>query len=69
MKRESIGFAVILALAGTAAALAQPADAPPTAPVKSVLEITVIAKQIEEGRLTIQPSLGASTYQFTPDVI
>jgi outer membrane receptor protein involved in Fe transport len=53
-----------------AGALAQTPDTPAgPAPAKSPLEITVTAKQLDEGRQSIQPSLGASTYQFTPDVI
>jgi outer membrane receptor protein involved in Fe transport len=67
-----LGAAIGTSLAALPVALAQtPPSAPAdqTTPAKSPLEITVIAKQLEEGRLTIQPSLGASTYQFTPNVI
>ena len=82
MRRDLTGLAIILAaalasLAALPVALAQ-APPPPTPttpadqtvpPAQNPLSITVIAKQLEEGRLTIQPSLGASTYQFTPNVI
>ena len=67
MPRGLARFAILSILVLPAAALAQtPA---PTPPATNPLEINVIAKALEEGRLTIQPSLGASTYQFTPSVI
>jgi outer membrane receptor protein involved in Fe transport len=40
-----------------------------TTPAQSPLSITVTAKRFDESRETIQPSLGASTYLFTPNVI
>src|SRR5215470_15903356 len=77
MKRELAGLAFILALAVPAAALAQaqpPAQSPadqtvPTTPAQTAPAITVTATQLDEGRQTIQPSLGASTYDFTPNTI
>jgi outer membrane receptor protein involved in Fe transport len=83
MRRQLAGPALALgsvigtSLAALPVALAQaPPPATPTtpadqtvSPAQNPLSITVIAKQLEEGRLTIQPSLGASTYQFTPNVI
>jgi len=67
MPRGLARFAILSILVLPAAALAQtPA---PTPSATNPLEINVIAKALEEGRLTIQPSLGASTYQFTPSVI
>ncbi len=65
MRRRLAGLSVVLPIA---AALAQaPADSPP--PVQSAPTITVTAKQLDEGRQFIQPSLGASTYEFSPNVI
>jgi len=82
MNRGLAGLAFILPLAVPAAALAQaeppvppPADqsAPPppaqTTPAQTAPAITVTATQLDEGRQTIQPSLGASTYDFTPNTI
>src|ERR1700750_840221 len=77
MRRELAGLAFILPFAGSTAALAQvqpPAPAPadqtaPTTPAQTAPAITVTATQLDEGRQFIQPSLGASTYQFTPNVI
>ena len=79
MRRELAGLAVILPLAIPSAAWAQPADTPPAAPTapadqttppaQSPLSITVTAKRFDESRLAIQPSLGASTYDFTPSTI
>ena len=81
MRRELAGRALILgtaigaSLAAVPVALAQappspPADRTPAAPATpGGLEITVTAKRFDESRLTIQPGLGASNYQFTPGVI
>src|SRR5690348_16622958 len=82
MNRGLAGLAFILPLAVPAAALAQaeppvppPADqsAPPppaqTTPAQTAPAITVTATQLDEGRQTIQPSLGASAYDFTPNTI
>ena len=54
-----------------AAALATPAAAqtPPAASDPSPLEITVTAKKLDEARSSIQPSLGASKYEFTRGAI
>ena len=52
-------------LATPAAAQTPPASAPATDPTP--LEITVTAKRLDEARGSIQPSLGASTYEFTPE--
>ena len=64
--RRWAGLAAILPFAAPSAALAQ-ADTPP--PIQTAPTITVTAEQLDEGRQFIQPSLGASTYQFTPNVI
>jgi outer membrane receptor protein involved in Fe transport len=78
MRRELAGRALILgtaigtSLATLTVALAQtPPSAPAdqTTPAQSPLSITVTAKRFDESRETIQPSLGASTYLFTPNVI
>jgi outer membrane receptor protein involved in Fe transport len=81
MRRELAGLAFILPLAVPIVALAQagppvqaPADqtVPPVQtppPAQTAPAITVTATQLDEGRQFIQPSLGASTYQFTPNVI
>lgn len=43
---------------------------PPATPAASSgLEITVTAKRLDEARSSIQPSLGASRYDFTPEAI
>jgi outer membrane receptor protein involved in Fe transport len=46
-----------------------PAVASPTAAGGSGLEITVTAKRLDEARGSIQPSLGASRYDFTSEAI
>ena len=62
--------AAVAALAASAPALAQtdpqPQPAPQAAPLPS---ITVTATRLDEARSSIQPSLGASRYDFTPRVI
>jgi outer membrane receptor protein involved in Fe transport len=52
----------------TTAAGTTPTAAPATAPADSgALEVTVTAKRLDEARSSIQPSLGASRYDFTPE--
>ncbi len=76
MRSRMARLALLLPLASPSIAQAQQADpppaptpaAPPAAPA-SLETITVTAKQLDEGRQFIQPSLGASTYDFTPNVI
>ncbi len=50
-----------------------PGDSPNTTPAPAAdgsgLEVTVTAKRLDEARSSIQPSLGASRYDFTPDSI
>src|SRR5262249_18033655 len=70
MRRELAGLAFVFPLAGPTIAVAQgdPADqTPPPTPIAP--GITVTATPLDEGRQSIQPSLGASTYLFTPGVI
>lgn len=50
-------------------ALAQAPPSPGSPPPGSPLEITVTAKQLDDARSSIQPSLGAQRYDFTPSVI
>src|SRR5471030_3286965 len=40
-----------------------------TQPDSSTLEVTVTAKRLDDARSSIQPSLGASKYEFTPSTI
>ena len=59
---------LLVLTAGTAVpALAQTGPAPPPDP--SLPAITVTATQLDEARGSIQPSLGASRYEFTRGVI
>jgi outer membrane receptor protein involved in Fe transport len=68
-----------IALAGPAMGQTAPSPLPPTTtpfppavtqpPASSGLEVTVTAKRLDEARTTIQPSLGASRYDFTPEAI
>jgi outer membrane receptor protein involved in Fe transport len=47
---------------------AAPISASPAAPADAgTLEVTVTAKRLDEARSSIQPSLGASRYDFTPE--
>ena len=65
MRRRLGGWALVLgaALTATGPALAQ------TKPDESTLEITVTAKRLDEARTSIQPSLGATRYDFSPRVV
>ena len=71
MKRHHVR---IFAAAGAAALISLDAQAqntpdPATNPVSSNLGITVIAKKLDEARSSIQPSLGASRYDFSRTTI
>jgi outer membrane receptor protein involved in Fe transport len=57
------------ALVATTSALAQTPPPPQTPAVDPSLGITVTATRLDEARSSIQPSLGASKYEFTPGVI
>ncbi|WIM11864.1 TonB-dependent receptor [Enhydrobacter sp.] len=79
--RGKAAFVLGTALAGPAMAQTAPGSPPPTttpfppavaappAAGGSGLEITVTAKRLDEARGSIQPSLGASRYDFTPGAI
>ena len=76
MKRWSgSAFVIGMALVATTPALAQttdgtPAPAAPAAPTAQPIEtITVTATRLDEARSSIQPRLGASTYEFTPGAL
>jgi outer membrane receptor protein involved in Fe transport len=79
MRRLSRKSAVVLGVALTAAqpALAQDAPAPPAPPPvpgsaadpTGLGAINVTAKRLDEARTSIQPSLGASTYDFSRSAI
>src|SRR5207302_1079862 len=71
MARRWEGYAVaIVALAASAPALAQTDPQPQPVPTATPLPgITVTATRLDEARGSIQPSLGASRYDFTPGVI
>jgi outer membrane receptor protein involved in Fe transport len=53
----------LAALTQPALAQDQPAPAPPT------IDIDVVAKKLDEARQQIQPSLGASAYNFSPQAL
>src|SRR6266404_1691799 len=57
------------ALVATASALAQTPPPPQSPAVDPSLGVTVTATRLDEARSSIQPSLGASKYEFTPGVI
>jgi outer membrane receptor protein involved in Fe transport len=67
MRRDRAAPAIALGVALTSIASLPASAQTPTD--NTPLEITVTAKRFDESRLTIQPSLGASNYQFTPGVI
>jgi outer membrane receptor protein involved in Fe transport len=78
-----IGTALATSLATLAHAQTPPTQTPPPPtvpdqtppatpaepPTVTAPTVTVTAKQFDEGRQSIQPSLGASTYDFTPGTI
>jgi len=57
----------MLAVLATPAAAQTPPAAPASNDPPPTLEITVTAKKLDEARSSIQPSLGASKYEFTPE--
>jgi outer membrane receptor protein involved in Fe transport len=65
--KATVVFGAALALALPAAAQTPPAAAPAAAPApddSGVIDIDVTAKRLDAARSTIQPSLGATTYEF-----
>ena len=68
MRRDLLAGPAIFLGTVVASAASLPASAQTPAD-DSPLEITVTAKRLDEGRQSIQPSLGASTYDFTPSTI
>lgn len=72
-------FLLGLVLAGPTLAQTAPANPPPTTtpfppaasspPTSTGLEVTVTATRLDEARSSIQPSLGASRYDFTPESV
>jgi outer membrane receptor protein involved in Fe transport len=69
--KATAAFSVALALP-LAIALPAAAQTPPTpaAPDNSgVIDLDVTAKRLDEARSSIQPSLGATVYEFTPDTL
>jgi outer membrane receptor protein involved in Fe transport len=66
--RRHVGWAALACgLSAGAPALAQTEPQPPT--VEPNLGITVTATRLDEARSSIQPSLGATVYDFSPRVI
>ena len=61
MRRQAGGVMLASALAGAAATAAAQTQPPPVDPS---LGITVTATRLDEARSAIQPSLGATTYDF-----
>jgi outer membrane receptor protein involved in Fe transport len=72
MRRRS---AIVVACAALAAGLPASAQTPLSAPAAStspdsgVIDLDVTAKRLDTARSSIQPSLGANSYDFTPGVI
>lgn len=64
--RRTMALCAVLA---PAPALGQTPPAPAAPGVQSMPGITVTATQLDDARGSIQPSLGASRYDFTPSVI
>jgi outer membrane receptor protein involved in Fe transport len=62
-EKHAAAICVVLA---PAAALAQ---TPPDTPAGSLPAVTVTATQLDDARSSIQPSLGATRYEFSPGVI
>jgi outer membrane receptor protein involved in Fe transport len=66
--RRAAAFGAVLAISLPAAA-----QTPPTAPASpndsGVIDLDVTAKRLDAARTTIQPSLGATTYSFSPRTI
>ncbi|HTR84580.1 MAG TPA: TonB-dependent receptor [Reyranella sp.] len=66
MRRRLAGSTFMLGAALASPALAQtPPDTTPVVPADNPLSVTVTAKRLDEQRGSIQPSLGASRYDFT----
>jgi TonB dependent receptor len=60
---------MLLALPSAALAQTAPASGPPSMQGSLSLDLDIIATQLDVAREQIQPSLGASTYKFTPQAI
>ena len=74
--RRAAAFGAVLAISLPAAAQTPPPAAPtapspaPASPNDSgVIDLDVTAKRLDAARTTIQPSLGATTYSFSPRTI
>jgi outer membrane receptor protein involved in Fe transport len=59
-----LGSCALAALAAPVPALAQTPS-----PLDNPLAVTVTARRLDDARTSIQPSLGASRYEFTPEAI
>jgi len=67
-RRQTVALCAVL-VPGSALAQTPPAPAPAPPSDQSMPGITVTATKLDEARNSIQPSLGASRYDFTPGVI
>src|SRR5689334_11005736 len=65
-KAQRLGAAMAVCVLAAPPAFAQ---APPAPPDPSLPGVTVTATRLDEARGSIQPSLGAARYDFTPSVI
>ena len=68
MARRWVEYAGTVAVLAATPALAQTDPQPPATPAPG-LGITVTATRLDDARSSIQPSLGASRYDFTSGVI
>jgi outer membrane receptor protein involved in Fe transport len=66
--KATVVLGAVVALSLPAAAQTPPPPPPPPAPDNSgVIDLDVTAKRLDQARSSIQPSLGATKYEFTPD--
>lgn len=66
--RSAVVMGAALAVALPAAAQTPPST-PPAPDSSGIIDLDVTAKRLDVARTTIQPSLGASKYDFSPNVI
>ncbi|GAN78108.1 TonB-dependent receptor [Acidisphaera rubrifaciens] len=63
------GMIASVAGIGVIAGLAQAAEVPPDTETTTLPTVDVVAEQLNRARDEIQPSLGASTYSFSPEAL
>ena len=67
--KAALALALGITIGGRAHAQASPDQAPPAATAQPEQEITVTAQRLNEARQNIEPSIGASTYNFSTQSI